>query len=151
MIDRRKYDELLQKEFIRLLNERLPQELILTVGRDNLITASRSVLPVLETLNGLSQRYADALEILKRYDEARILREWNEIEADRIEPSKKMLTIEWYRRRDDSVITAVVNLLEDWRSQTPFDDVLKVFPCCATRTLSVGNKIPCRQGCSILP
>ena len=57
-----------------------------------------------------------------------------------------MLTIEWYRRRDDSVITAVVNLLEDWRSQTPFDDVLKVFPCCATTTLSVGNKIPLSPG-----
>lgn len=146
MIDRRKYDELLQKEFIRLLNERLPQELILTVGRDKLIAASRSVLPVLETLNGLSQRYADALEILKKYDEARILREWNDTESARIEPSKKMLTLEWYRRRDDSVIKAVANLLEDWRSQTPFDDVLKVFPCCATTTLSVGNKIPLSPG-----
>lgn len=145
-IDRRKYDKLLEEEYKRLLNERLPHELILTIGRDNPIAAFRNVLLVLDTLNDLNQRYADALERLKKYDEARILKEWNDIESARIEPSKKMLTLEWYRRRDDSVIKAVAKQLEDWRSPTKFEAVLEGFPCCATTTLSVGNKIPLSPG-----
>ncbi|MCF7797170.1 MAG: hypothetical protein K9N11_07730 [Lentisphaeria bacterium] len=145
-ISRRNYNDLLEKEFIRQLNNRLPQELILTVGRENLIAASQSVLPILEKLNELSQRYSDGQEILKKYDESRILKEWNEIELTRIEPSKKMLTLDWHKRRNDTIIHSVTNLLEDWRSQTPFEDVLKVFPCCATTTLSVGNKIPMSSG-----
>jgi superfamily I DNA and/or RNA helicase len=86
------------------------------------------------------------LETLKKYDEARILEDWSKVEAERIEPSKKILTLEWHKRRNDASIRAVTNLLEDWKSRTPFADVLSVFPCCATTTLSVGNKIPLSPG-----
>jgi RecA/RadA recombinase len=146
MADRGFYDSMLREGFIRRLNECLPDELILAIGRDNLIAASGSVLPVLESLNSLSHRYADGLETLKKYDEARILEDWSKVEAERIEPSKKILTLEWHKRRNDASIRAVTNLLEDWKSRTPFADVLSVFPCCATTTLSVGNKIPLSPG-----
>ncbi len=146
MVFRRKYDEFIQKEFINSLNDCLPQDLIHVIGNNKLIDASKNVLPVLEKLVELNQRYFDTLEVLDKYNESHLLQEWSDIESAKIEPSKKILSLGWYRRREDNIIRAVVNLLEDRRSTTPFVDVLKMFTCCATTTLSAGNKIPLSPG-----
>ncbi len=146
MLNREKFEKLLQDELNRQLNEHLPAELISAIGNENLQVASARFLPALEIMNSLSRQHTDTWEILDQFDEAQILKEWSEVETSRIEPSKKLLTLQWHRRRDSEVIKSVVNLLGDSRSRTPFDDVMKVFPCCATTTLSVGNKIPLAAG-----
>lgn len=136
----------LQLRFVELMRLELPKRLLDVIPEGELLKAGSEVQSVLEELGTLSKSYQALLDSLQTYREEEVLQEWTVQEHGRLDSSRKLLLMEVTRRRKEETIADVSNLLTDWRNRTSFSSVLEAFPCCASTTLAVGNKIPLEPG-----
>lgn len=142
VFDRSQYNRRLFEAFQSQLKQKLPSELISLLGDEFIANAGSDIIGIIDKLDAIGRSYSESLNVLRDFNEEQTLKDWAAGEDLKIPTSRRFMDLIWARKHDSSILSDLLDLLENYRSTKSFDRVLELFPCCATTTLSAGNKIP---------